>query len=124
MNHSIENGRYIKGFFSPERENITLCKDTIESNEEVMITYEYTKLAYYDSCTWINTYVRLSKRKSIEFTRKYPIIVQMWIVVHNREYRAAYYGDCYNASSSISFIRKSCIIQHGKECTKVKEIEL
>ena len=51
INHSIENGRYIKGFFSPETENITLCKDTIESNEEVMITYEYTKLAYYDSCT-------------------------------------------------------------------------
>lgn len=51
MNHSIENGRYIKGFFSPETENITLCKDTIESNEEVTITYEYTKLAYYDSCT-------------------------------------------------------------------------
>lgn len=89
-----------------------------------MIVYAYMKLANYNSCTWINPYVRLSKRKSIEFTRKYPIIVRMWIVIHNREYRAAYYGDCYTPSSSISFIRKSCIIQHGKECTKVEEIEL
>lgn len=51
INHSIDNGRYIKGFFSPETENITLCKDTIESNEEVMIVYAYMKLANYNSCT-------------------------------------------------------------------------
>ena len=50
-NYPIENGRYIKGFFSPETENITLCIDTIESNEEVIIVYAYMKLANYNSCT-------------------------------------------------------------------------
>lgn len=48
-NDSIGNGRYIKGFFSPDTEDITLCNDTIESKEEVFIPSENTKLVNYNS---------------------------------------------------------------------------
>lgn len=38
---------------------------------------------------------------------------------HIREYRAAYYGDCYDKEPSISMKRKSCMMQLGKRNTNV-----